>query len=264
MSDLKIAQIQSNLYWEDIGANLAMFEEKIWEINGQVDLILLPEMFNTGFSMNPKKLAEVPGLRTEKWLKQMAAQKKALVGGSYIVNDRGDYYNRFVAAFPDGSIQYYDKHHLFSLAKEEDFFTAGKQRMILEFRDWKICPLICYDLRFPAWAKNRYDPVSNTFEYDLLIYVASWPKPRIAAWDTLLQARAIENQCYVAGVNRVGTDANDHAYVGHTVLIDYSGEELEKIKNKEGMLVEQLSKESLEVYRKRYPFLADSDIVDVH
>lgn len=259
MSDLKIALIQADLHWENADANLAMFEEKIWQINDEVDLIVLPEMFSTGFSMNPEPLAEVPGLKTEKWLKQMAAQKNALVGGSYIVNEGGDYFNRFVAAHPDGKVEKYDKRHLFSLAKEENFFKAGDDRLVIEFRGWKICPLICYDLRFPVWAKNNFDKVADTFEYDLLLYVASWPKPRIAAWDSLLKGRAVENQCYVAGVNRVGKDANDYEYIGHTQMIDYYGLEMDKMVNNEGTIIQNLSINDLMTYRKRFPFLADSD-----
>lgn len=259
MSDLTVAILQSNLHWENVDANLAMFEEQIWSISKPVDVIVLPEMFNTGFSMSPKNLAEVPGLKTHKWLLQMANQKQALVGGSYIVKDGTDYFNRFFFAFPDGSYQAYDKRHLFSLAKEEMFFKAGSERLIVNYKGWKICPLVCYDLRFPAWAKNKFDPATKVLDYDLLIYVASWPKPRISAWDTLLKARAIENQSYTIGCNRIGDDGNGYAYVGHSGVYDYLGEQAGFIENQEGIIIQKLNKSSQDEFRTKFPFVADSD-----
>lgn len=259
MSDLTVAILQANLHWENVDANLAMFEEQIWSINEPVDLIVLPEMFNTGFSMTPKKLAEVPGLKTHKWLLQMANQKKALVGGSYIVQEGTDYFNRFFVALPDGAFQTYDKRHLFSLAKEEMFFKGGTERLIVEYKGWKICPLVCYDLRFPAWSKNKFHHASDTFDYDLLIYVASWPKPRVNAWDTLLQARAIENQSYTIGCNRIGEDGNGYAYVGHSGVYDYLGNQMDFKDNQEGIIIQNLSKTSQDEFRTKFPFVADSD-----
>ena len=259
MSDLNIAIIQSSIHWEDTTANLAMFEEKIWELEEEVDLILLPEMFTTGFSMEPARLAEVPGMATHKWMLQMANQKNALVGGSYIVKEGTTYYNRFFAAFPDGSYQTYDKRHLFSLAKEEIFFTAGNEKVILDFKGWKICPLICYDLRFPVWAKNKRDKDSGVFDYDLLLYVANWPKPRISAWDTLLKARAIENQTYTLGANRVALDGNGFEYVGHSGIYDYLGSELIKLENEEGILLQKLNKSAQDKFREKFSFVGDGD-----
>jgi len=258
MDELSVAIIQSELYWEDVSANLMMFEEKIWNLEEGVDFILLPEMFNTGFSMNPEKLAEVPGLHTEKWLRQMASQRKALVGGSYIVKDGGNYYNRFVAAYPDGKIKYYNKRHLFSLAKEEVYFTAGEDRLILEYKSWKICPLICYDLRFPVWSRNSLVN-EGEYAYDLLVYAASWPKPRIAAWDALIKSRAIENVSYVAGANRVGSDNNDNEYVGHSGVYDFAGQAMDKLVEGEGIVTAKLSKEALREFRSRFPFIDDID-----
>ena len=263
MSDLTIAIIQSQIHWENADANLAMFEEKIWQINEAVDLIVLPEMFNTGFSMSPENLAEVPGLKTHKWMLQMAKQKNALLGGSYIVKEGTDYYNRFFMAFPDGSYQTYDKRHLFSLAKEEMFFKGGTERLIIEYKGWRICPLICYDLRFPVWSKNQLNQSNGSFDYDLLLYVASWPKPRINAWDTLLKARAIENQSYTLGCNRIGKDGNDYDYVGHSGAYDYLGEQLGFIENQEGIIVQKLSKSDQEDFRTKYPFVADSDDFEI-
>lgn len=258
MSDLKVAVIQSTLYWESIEANLANFEEQIWTIEEEVNVIVLPEMFSTGFSMKPKTLSEVKGLKTHKWLLQMAAQKNALVGGSYIVKDGANYYNRFFAAFPDGTYQTYDKRHLFSLAEEEQFFTAGRERLIIDYLGWKICPLICYDLRFPVWSMNSVDKKSGEYAYDLLLYVASWPKTRIAAWDTLLKARAIENQSYTLGCNRIGEDGNGYAYVGHSGIYDYLGDELAKIEDEEGILIQTLSKSNQHEFRVKFPFVGDA------
>ena len=259
MSDLTVAILQSNLHWENIDANLAMFEEQIWSINEPVDFIVLPEMFNTGFSMTPEKLAEVPGLKTHKWLLQMASQKKALVGGSYIVKEDMNYFNRFFMAFPDGSFQTYDKRHLFSLAKEEMFFEGGTERLVVEYKGWKICPLVCYDLRFPVWSKNKFEASNQSFDYDLLLYVASWPKPRINAWDTLLKARAIENQSYTIGCNRIGEDGNGYAYVGHSGVYDYLGETLGFKDDQEGIILQRLSKAQQDEFRTKFPFVADSD-----
>lgn len=259
MSDLTVAIIQSSLHWEDVDANLAMFEEKIWNIGEAVDVIILPEMFNTGFSMAASQLAEVKGLKTHKWLLQMASQKQALVGGSYMVKDGTNYYNRFFAAFPDGTYETYDKRHLFTLAKEEQYYTGGTERIIIDYKGWKICPMVCYDLRFPVWSKNKFNAGTGTFEYDLLTYVASWPKPRIGAWDTLLKARAIENQAYALGCNRVGKDGNDYEYVGHSAFYDYLGDTMDFLDMDEGILIRTLDRDALDQFRKRYAFLPDSD-----
>ncbi len=259
MSDLTVAVFQANLHWEDPDANLAMFEEKIWSITDPVDLILLPEMFNTGFSMTAKNLAEVPGLKTHKWLLQIANQKNALIGGSYIIKEKTDCFNRLFVAFPDGSYKTYDKRHLFSLAKEEQFFKRGSKLLVVEYRGWKICPLICYDLRFPVWAKNKFDRSSRSFDYDLLLCVASWPKSRISAWDTLLKARAIENQSYTIGCNRVGKDGNGYEYVGHSGMYNYLGKQIIFIDNEEGIIIQKLQKKAQDEFRTKYPFVADSD-----
>lgn len=257
MSDLTIAIIQSDLHWENVDANLAMFEEKIWSITDPVDLIILPEMFNTGFSMEAKKLGEVSGLKTHKWLIQIAGQKQALVGGSYIVKEGTDYFNRFFIAFPDGRFQTYDKRHLFTLAKEDQHYKAGNKRLIVDYKGWKICPLVCYDLRFPVWSKNNMN--SGAFDYDLLIYVASWPKPRVNAWDALLKARAIENQAYTIGCNRTGEDGNGYQYVGHSGVYDYLGETVGFLDNEEGIIIQKLQKADQDQFRSKYAFVADSD-----
>ncbi|RJE71379.1 amidohydrolase [Reichenbachiella sp. MSK19-1] len=263
MKDLKIAIIQAELHWENADGNLAMFEEKIWTIHEEVDLILLPEMFSTGFSMNPAELAEVSGLKTQKWMLQMAVQRDALVGGSYIVRQGEHFYNRFVFAFPDGTIQFYDKRHLFSLAKEEDYFTAGQERLVVTYKGWRICPMVCYDLRFPVWARNHVT-LDGDYGYDLLLYVANWPKVRIKAWDTLLPARAIENLAYVAGVNRTGLDGNEHLYDGHSAVYDALGEQMTRpLIGEEGILIQKVDKLALDMVRQKFAFLRDADAFDI-
>lgn len=258
MSDeLKIALIQSDLYWENIDANLAMFEEKIWEINGQVDLIVLPEMFTTGFSMRAKELAEVHNTRTHKWLQQQAAQTKAAVMGSVIIKEGTKYYNRFYTVYPDGQSKYYDKKHRFGLAGEDQDYTAGTERVIVEVKGWKIMTLVCYDLRFPVWARSQ-SYADNRYEYDALVYVANWPEPRVNAWDTLLAARAIENTAYCVGVNRIGVDGVNAQYVGHSAVYSYKGEQM-VFSEKEEILHTSLTKSDLNAFRERFPFQADAD-----
>lgn len=257
MKDLTISLIQADLHWEQIDANLAMFEEKIWSIENS-DLIVLPEMFTTGFSMNAKSLAEPPGGKTFKWMRQMATQQKVAIIGSYIIKDQGNYYNRLYFVYPDGSSRQYDKKHLFNLAEEGDFYSSGNERVILEYQGWKIHPMICYDLRFPVWARSRKTPES-LYEYDLLIYVANWPDTRVNAWDTLLKARAIENLSYCAGVNRVGEDGVSKNYVGHSGVYSAKGEELAFSANNEAILTVTLSAKDLLDYRKNFPFQKDGD-----
>ena len=249
---LKVSILQSNIFWEDKLANLKYFEKKIDKIS-QTDLIVLPEMFTTGFTMNPAPLAETMDGKTVNWMLDLASEKKSLIVGSVIIEDDSYYYNRLIAAFPNGTLQYYDKRHLFTLANEHQHYTAGKKQLLLEYKGWKIFPLVCYDLRFPVWARN-------TVNYDVLIYIASWPKIRIAAWDTLLKARAIENMCYTIGVNRVGVDANDFEYPGHSVVLDAFGNEiLSTNENQEGVFNVILDKDKLDEIRKKLQFLNDRD-----
>ena len=256
MKDLTISLIQADLHWEEIDANLAMFEEMIWSID-QTDLIILPEMFTTGFSMNAEKLAEPPGGKTFKWMRQLATQRNAAITGSYIIRDQGNYYNRLYFVFPDGSSEQYDKKHLFNLAAEGETYTPGTERLIVDYKGWKIHPLICYDLRFPVWARSVKKD-GQLYEYDLVLYVANWPDTRVNAWDTLLQARAIENQAYSAGVNRVGKDGSEKNYNGHSAI--YSPKGIERaFSDKEAILTVQLSAQELLTYRKGFPFQADAD-----
>lgn len=258
MQDLIISLIQSDLYWEQPDANLAMFEEKIWQIE-ETDLIVLPEMFTTGFSMNAAAMAEPVGGKTFRWMRQMAKQKNAAVTGSYIVKEGGQFFNRLHFVYPDGSLEKYDKKHLFTLAGEDESYTAGEQRLIVEFKGWKIHPMICYDLRFPVWARTRSSEES-LYEYDLLIYVANWPEPRINAWDALLKARAIENLSFCVGVNRTGTDAFPKDYPGHSGIYSYDGEQL-GFSTSEEIISATLSSESLAKFRERFPFQRDADSI---
>lgn len=251
--NLRTAVIQVDLSWEHPIKNRDIFSEKIEKIHEEVDLIVLPEMFSTGFSMNASELAEQPQGQTFKWMQETARKKEAAVTGSVIVEDKGNYYNRLYFIFPDGTYKTYDKRHTFTLAKEDKTYTAGKDRLIVEYKGWRICPLICYDLRFPVWARNTED-------YDVLIYVANWPETRIHAWDILLQARAIENMSYCIGVNRTGPDGNDYQYNGHTGVYDCLGKALfANDREIEFTEVVTLDKSHLEETRGKLKFLQDRD-----
>ncbi len=250
---LKIAIVQSELIWENGKQNRSCFSEKINAISDTVDLIVLPEMFTTGFTMNPAKVAETMDGKTVIWLKNIAREKNSAITGSLVIEENGNYYNRLLFVYPSGEIKTYDKRHTFTLAGEDKVYTAGHKKVILEYKSWKICPLICYDLRFPVWARNTED-------YDLLFYVANWPKPRIYAWDSLLKARAIENMSYCIGVNRVGLDANDLEYSGNSVVYDYLGEEISNIKpNEDKIDIVSLNKNELLKTREKFQFLKDRD-----
>jgi omega-amidase len=249
---MKIALIQSQLSWENPEKNRNVFEKKINAITDDVDLIVLPEMFTTGFTMTPNLLAETMQGETLTWLTLLAKAKNSAITGSLIITENGNFYNRLVFVFPSGKVQFYDKKHLFTLAGEDKVYTGGDKKIIIEYLGWKICPLVCYDLRFPVFARN-------TEEYDVLIYVASWPKIRINAWDALLKARAIENMSYTIGVNRIGEDGNGYQYNGHTQVVNFLGDYiLEPIENK-GVFIVQLNKAELLLARKKFNFLNDRD-----
>jgi predicted amidohydrolase len=257
LQKLKVHYIQSDLHWQSVEANLASLEESIWRIEGESDLIILPEMFSTGFSMEAKALAEPMNSKTFRWMKQQAAQTHAMVMGSYIVQEKGNYFNRLFAVAPDGQYHTYDKRHLFALAGEDGPYTQGIEKLVFEWRGWRICPMICYDLRFPVWARS--EKRATLYEYDLLVFVANWPSPRIHAWDVLLQARAIENIAYVIGVNRVGFDENGHEYTGHSAIIDYTGKLLCQHEDDAAIGSAELDPEMLNKFRNRFPFQADAD-----
>lgn len=251
---LNIALIQSSLVWENSTQNLVDFEKKINAIDSSIDIIILPEMFTTGFTMNAVRLSETMDGKTMQWLKHWAKEKKCAICGSFIIEEGNSYYNRFIFMKPDGEYHYYDKHHLFTLAKENEVFTTGTEAVIITYKDWKIKPQICYDLRFPVW-------VRNTGTYDVLLYVASWPKLRISAWDTLLKARAIENMAYCIGVNRVGLDGNGYEYNGHSAAYDVLGNTLlvEKPIENETVVYVTLDKSHIDTTREKLPFLDDAD-----
>ena len=255
--DLRVALVQTDLHWQDKTANLAMLEEKIWSLKDSCDLIVLPEMFPTGFSMDSATLAEPMNLQVHKWMKQLAAQTGSVITGTVIISEGGNYYNRLLWVEPDGNTQSYDKRHLFRMANEDASFAPGEQLPIFSLKGWKICPQICYDLRFPVWARNHWN--SGNAAYDLLFYVASWPTARISAWDTLLPARAIENLSYCLGVNRVGIDGNQIAYTGHSAAYDFKGERLVDLGEKDQIQVVSLSRSSLEEYRSKFPAWKDAD-----
>ena len=250
---LTIALVQTDLVWENPEQNKINISKKIDAISEKTDLIILPEMFTTGFTMNPYDFAETMDGQFILWLKSIAATKNTAITGSLIIKENNNYYNRLVFVFPSGEIQTYDKRHTFTFASEGKVFTAGNNKLIIDYKGWKICPLICYDLRFPVWARN----VEN---YDVLIYVANWPKPRINAWNTLLKARAIENMCYCIGVNRVGVDSRGNTYTGNSSVYDSLGKKISTIKpNTETTEIVRLNKDILLKNRQRFQFLNDRD-----
>lgn len=257
MSALLITIIQTNLYWEDKTANLQMLEEKINSISIKTEVVVLPEMFSTGFSMKPELLAETMEGETVQWMKRTAAAKKIILTGSLIIKEENNYYNRLIWMLPNGEYGVYDKRHRFAFAGEDNHYTAGTKRLIASVKGWKINLQVCYDLRFPVWARQQSQPEGP--EYDVLIYVANWPERRSLAWKTLLQARAIENQCYVIGVNRVGNDGNNIYHTGDSMIIDPMGEMLYTKKDEEDVFTIQLEKEQLDRVREKLPFLKDAD-----
>ncbi|SIQ61269.1 amidohydrolase [Pontibacter lucknowensis] len=251
--DLRVTIIQTSLHWQDAAANRSMFSEKLALVAPDTDLVVLPEMFTTGFSMDASGLAEETEGPTLEWMKEEAAKHEAVLTGSVIVREGEQYFNRLYWVRPDGTYEHYNKRHLFRMAKEHHTYTPGQEKLLVELRGWKICPLVCYDLRFPVWSRN----VGS--EYDLLLYVANWPKPRANAWSILLQARAIENLSYVVGVNRVGTDGNGHPYSGDSAIIHPKGYKLLETTEAEGMHTITLSKQELTDFREAFPAHLDAD-----
>ncbi|MCK6690769.1 MAG: amidohydrolase [Thermoanaerobaculia bacterium] len=254
---MRLTIVQTALHWEDPVANRALFSEKLAPLAGHTDLIILPEMFTTGFSMNAALLAEPMDGPTVQWLREQSARTGAAITGSFICQEAGHFYNRLVFMRPGGQMDIYDKRHLFGLAKEHETYMAGNTRRIVNWQGWKICLLVCYDLRFPVWSRNR--PADEAGNYDLLLYVANWPDRRGHHWRTLLPARAIENQCYVAAVNIVGKDGNGYEYSGDSALVDFSGRKICQISGQEGVLTAKLSLEELQQFRRQLPFLEDAD-----
>jgi len=253
---MKIAIIQSSLFWESPKENRSNFEEKINSISENTDLIVLPEMFTTGFTMRPELVTETMQGETIIWLQELAKAKKCAITGSLVIEENSNFYNRMLFVFPSGEIQFYDKKHLFTLAGEDKVYTSGTQKVIVNYLDWKICLQVCYDLRFPVFSRNSED-------YDLLLYVASWPKTRINAWDTLLKARAIENMSYVIGVNRTGEDDNGYQYTGHSQAVDYLGEYVVEPTESENIFMTKLDKDKMISTRQKLGFLDDRDNFEI-
>lgn len=274
MLPLTITTIQTNLVWENKIANLQALEKKINGLEEKTEIIVLPEMFSTGFSMQSQLLAETMEGETVQWMKEVAAKYKVILTGSIIIEEEGNFYNRLIWMLPNGQFGSYDKRHLFGLAEEDKYYTAGNKRLIASVKGWKINLQICYDLRFPVWARNRVVEVHGsaeksvsielpanelTPEYDILIYVANWPERRNHAWKTLLCARAIENQCYVIGVNRVGRDGNNINHSGNSLVIDPLGEVLYHMAHDEDIFTITLEREHLQDVRNKFPFWKDGD-----
>jgi len=250
---LKIAVFQIHLEWENIQANLEKVDRLLEDLPADVDVVFLPEMFSTGFTMNASKVAEPMDGETMKWLKQRSVEHNAAICASMVIQENGIFFNRLVFVEPSGEVLHYDKRHLFTMGGENEAYTPGENRLIVEYKGWRICPLVCYDLRFPVWSRNRN-------EYDLLVYSANWPEQRSLVWNTLLRARAIENQSYVVGVNRIGSDGNQIYYSGQSQVIDAKG----KIKglakdNIEEIILAELSLPDLEKFRIKFPVLNDAD-----
>jgi len=252
-NDLALTLIQADLFWENPKANREQFENIIGALKQPTDVIILPEMFATGFSMQPQKLGESMQGTTVQWMRRMAEQVQAVVVGSAIIHEKGFYFNRLLWMQPDGSFEQYDKRHLFRMAGEHEIYAAGDKRRIVEIKGWKVLPLICYDLRFPVWSRNCNN------EYDLILYIANWPERRIAQWDILLKARAVENQSYVAAVNRVGNDGKGIRHPGHSAVIDYIGRTVCSLG--EGVQTQTLTlrKAEQDDFRQKFPVWKDAD-----
>ena len=258
MQDLNVTIIQTKLHWEDVDANLALFDAKLEQITTASDMIVLPEMFNTGFSMNAQNLSERMDGKSINWMKEKAKLMNQVVTGSLIIEDEGKYFNRLIWMRPDGTHVHYDKRHLFRMAGEHHHFSSGSEQVVVELNGWKICLLVCYDLRFPVWSRNKGN-------YDAVIYIANWPERRRHAWKALLLARAIENQAYVIGVNRVGVDGKGITFSGDSAIIDSKGEYiLECAPGAELINTCQLSYHELETYKTSFPVGSDGDDFEVH
>jgi predicted amidohydrolase len=256
MEKLSITLLQADLHWEDPEANRRELGMLIASAAENSDLILLPETFTTGFTMNAAAMAEAPHGPTEKWLLQQATQLSVDICGSLIVEQDGNRYNRLLWASASGEVHSYDKRHLFRMGGEFEKYTHGRERLIVDLNGWRVCPMICYDLRFPVWSRNRGD-------YDLLLYVANWPESRMSAWDTLLPARAVENLCYVAGVNRTGKDGNGVACGGSSIITDYLGTQLAVADDQPAILRADLSMDKLLRYREKFPAWKDTDQFEI-
>jgi omega-amidase len=266
MSDLTLSLIQTALFWESPEANLAHFDEKLNALPAHSELVLLPEMFSTGFSMDAKRLAETMDGTAVQWMRANAKKHRKILAGSLMIKEGEAYFNRLIWMLPNGQYGTYDKRHCFSLAGEDQYFKPGGKRLIASVKGWKVNLCICYDLRFPVWSRQQMDPESETLqpEYDLLVYVANWPDRRINAWQTLLPARAIENQCYVAAVNRIGDDGHGIPHSGHSMVADPMGEMKHAEAGKDSILTVTIKRKLLEEVRGKLPFWKDADSFTLH
>ena len=254
MDSIRVSIVQTDIAWEDKQENLRRVEKQLQLLSGKTDIIVLPEMFSTGFCMHNQVLAEPLSGRTITTLKQWATQYRTAICGSYMAQENGANYNRAFFLTPEGEAFYYDKHHLFRMGEEREHFSAGQQQVIIPYCGWNICLLVCYDLRFPVWSRNTGN------RYDLLIYVANWPTARRKVWDVLLQARALENQCYVCGVNRTGTDECQISYNGGSVIYSAQGEKMVCVPdNREGTATAILDLPALQKFREKFPAWKDAD-----
>lgn len=264
MSTLTVTIIQTNLFWENKNANLRMLEDKINSIPEHAEIVVLPEMFSTGFSMNPQELAETMEGETVQWMKEVSAKNRIVLTGSLIIKENEHYFNRLIWMLPNGQYGHYDKKHLFGFAGEHEQYHSGNKRLIASVKGWKINLQVCYDLRFPVWARQQLVSQDGKVpEYDVLLYVANWPERRSHAWKTLLCARAIENQAFVIGVNRVGKDGKDIYHSGNSMVVDPLGEVLYHVADDEDIFTITLEKESLENARSKFPFWKDGDVFKI-
>ena len=254
---MRISVVQYKVAWENKSANFKKIEDLISRLLAKPDIVILPEMFTTGFSMNYEKLSEPPHGVTYRWMAGLASAGNFGLCGSYIIREGKQVFNRWVFITPDGKSWHYNKRHLFRMGDEEKIFTRGEKRVVFKFRKTRICPNICYDLRFPVWSRNRND-------YDLLINSASWPEARREVWITLLKARAIENQCFVAGANRTGIDGNGIKHYGDSMIINPRGEIIASAKNEEGVFSAPVSMTELNEFRKKFPVQPDADDFTIH
>lgn len=259
MQPLTISLIQGETRWHDAPANRDYYGDLVRSVNGASDLVILPETFLSGFTNETQANAEDMDGEGVAWMRALAAETDAVITGSLVIREGGHCFNRLIWMRPDGSHAFYDKRHLFRMAAEHERYAGGRERLIVELKGWRICPQVCYDLRFPVWLRNRRDPINGRLDYDLLLFVANWPSPRRTAWQTLLRARAIENLCYCAGVNRVGTDGNEVAYSGDSAVVDFLGKPLAEAGENEQVFTVTLDADALTAHRERFPAWMDAD-----
>lgn len=263
MINLNVTIVQTTLFWEDAEANTKMLGKKLSLLNRPTDVIVLPEMFNSGFTMNARKVAESMEGTTMQWMARQASKMNCSVTGSIVIKEKKEYHNRLIWMKPDGSFHYYDKRHLFSMAGENRIYSHGNEKIIVTVKGWRICPMICYDLRFPVWSRQTQTlkGAADKNDYDCLVYVANWPSLRIHAWRQLLIARAIENQCYAVGVNRVGVDNNNIYYDGYSTVLNFLGFEMfrNRNNNREFIASVTLSRKELQNFREEFPVSGDAD-----